>query len=88
MIRKCQIQGLKKWCRHLGVFGFVINFRSYNNRTFFISINDFLDYTSTLSKKSISIEDILKMKHIEIENKPIRTNYRYDIEKFLQNTKL
>ena len=67
MIRKCQILGLKKWSKHLGVFGFVINFRSFNNRTFFVSINDFLNYTSSLNKKSINIDDVLSMNPIEIE---------------------
>ena len=88
MIRKCQILGLEKWSKHFGVFGFVINFRSLNNRTFFVSINDFLDYTSTLDKKSININDILQMNPIEIENKLLRTNYRYNIDKFLKDTML
>lgn len=88
MIRKCQILGLKKWSKHLGVFGFVINFRSFNNRTFFVSINDFLNYTSSLNKKSINIDDVLSMNPIEIENKLLRTNYRYDIDKFLMDSRL
>lgn len=87
-IRKCQVRGLQKWSKHLGVFGFVINFRSINNRTFFIMIDEFLDYTSTLLKKSINIDDVLKMNPIEIESDLIRTNYRYDIEKFLNETHL
>ncbi len=85
-IRKCQIQGLQKWSKHIGVFGFVINFRSCENKTYFISIDEFLDYTSSLSKKSISIDDVLNMNPIEIENNIIRTNYHYNIEKFLKET--
>lgn len=88
MIRKCQILGLKKWSEHFGVFGFVINFRSINNRTFFVMIEDFLDYTSTLSKKSINIDDVLNMNPIEIKNNIIRTNYHYDIQQFLKETRL
>jgi penicillin-binding protein-related factor A (putative recombinase) len=88
MIRKCQIQGLQKWSKHLGVFGFVINFRSLDNKTYFVMIEEFLEYTSTLSKKSINLDDILKMNPIEIENQLLRTNYKYNIEKFLQETKL
>lgn len=87
-IRKCQILGLQKWSKHFGVFGFIINFRSYDNRTFFILIDEFIDYTSTLNKKSINIDDVLKMNPIEIENKIVRTNYKYNIEKFLIETKL
>ncbi len=85
-IRKCQIQGLQKWSKHAGVFGFVINFRSCENKTYFISIDEFLDYTSSLSKKSINIDDVLNMNPIEIENNIIRTNYHYNIEKFLKET--
>ena len=51
-------------------------------------IDEFLGYTSTLSKKSINMDDVLKMNPIEIESKLIRTNYKYDVEKFLQETKL
>jgi penicillin-binding protein-related factor A (putative recombinase) len=88
IIRKCQIQGLKKWSKFTGVFGFIINFRSFDNKTFYVSIDDFLDYTSTLSKKSINIDDVLKMNPIEIESKLLRTNYKYNIEKFLNDTQL
>ena len=87
-IRKCQILGLQKWSKHLGVFGFIINFRSLGNKTYFVMIDEFLDYTSTLSKKSINIDDVLNMKPIEIENNIIRTNYRYNVEKFLKETRL
>lgn len=87
-IRKCQILGLKKWSEHLGVFGFIFNFRSFNNKTYFVTIDDFLDYTSSLSKKSININDVLNMNPIEIENNLIRTNYRYNIEKFLSESRL
>ena len=85
-IRKCQIQGLEKWSRHTGVFGFVINFRDSGNKTYFVDICSFLDYTSSLSKKSINKDDILKMNPIEIENKLMRTNYHYDMEKFFKET--
>lgn len=87
-IRKCQVLGLEKWSKHLGIFGFIINFRNKENRTFFITIDEFMDYTSTLSKKSINMDDVLKMNHIEIESSLIRTNYKYNIEKFLSDTRL
>lgn len=85
-IRKCQIQGLEKWSSHKGVFGLIINFRDEQNKTYFISIVDFLNYTSSLAKKSINKDDVLQMKPIEIENKLLRTNYHYNIEKFLNET--
>lgn len=86
-IRKCQIEGLEKWSKHNGVFGFVINFRDEQNKTYFINIRDFLNYTSNLSKKSIHKDDVLQMNPIEIQNKLMRTNYSYDIENFLDKTK-
>lgn len=85
-IRKCQIQGLEKWSKHIGVFGFIINFRDEGNKTYFVSIDSFLDYTSSLSKKSINKDDILQMDPIEIENHLMRTNYHYDVEKFFKET--
>ena len=85
-IRKCQIQGLEKWSKHTGVFGFIINFRDSQNKTYFIDIGDFLDYTSSFSKKSINKDDVLKMSPIEIESNLIRTNYHYNVEKFLNET--
>ena len=86
-IRKCQIQGLEKWSKHNGVFGFIINFRDNENQTFFVNITDFLKYTSSLSKKRININDIIKMNPIKIDSHLVRTNYRYDVEKFLTETR-
>lgn len=85
-IRKCQILGLSKWSKYeYCTCGFVINFRSVSNRTFFVNIKDFLDYTENLNKKSINFEDVLHMNPIEIENTLLRTNYRYDVDKFLSD---
>lgn len=82
-IRKCQIQGLKKWSKHKGVFGFIFNFRQAQNQTFFVSIIDFLSYTSTLSKKSINIKDVFLMNPLKIESRLMRKYYKYNIEDFL-----
>lgn len=80
-IRKCQIQGLYKWSLFPNcVCGFIINFRSQANKTYFINITDFLAYTNSLPKKSVNINDILMMHPVEIKNKKIRTNYKYDTE--------
>jgi hypothetical protein len=59
-----------------------------DNKTYFVGIEDFVQYTSALSKKSINIDDVLKMNPIEIKNHLLRTNYRYDIETFLNKTHL
>ena len=83
MIRKCQILGLEKFSKYKGVFGFVINFRSHNNQTFFVSITDFLNYTKSLQKKRINYGDVLKMNPLEIDGHLVRTRHRYNVEKFL-----
>lgn len=87
-IRKCQILGLEKWSKHKGVFGLIINFRDEYNKTYFVDIKNFLNYTSPpFSKKSINKSDILSMNPIEIDSELLRTNYRYNIEKFLDETR-
>lgn len=84
-IKKNQILGLQNWSKnHDIVCGFILNFRHKGNRTFFVHINNFLKYTSTLSKKSINIQDVEQMNPIEISNIKKRTHYRYNIENFLK----
>ena len=78
-IKRNQILGLQKWSKYLINCGFILNFRNKQNRTFFVSIDDFLDYTSTLNKKSINMDDVLKMNPVEIESKLMRTNFKYNI---------
>lgn len=88
LIKKHQILGLQKWSKHKGQFGLILNFRKNNNRTFFVPINNFLEYTNKLIKKSVNLEDVLCMDPIEISNKKIRTNYRYDMDEFFNTTAL
>ena len=85
-IKRNQIQGLQKWSSHLMNCGFIFNFRQHSNRTFFVMIDEFLDYTNDLDKKSININDVLQMNPIEIENEIMRTHYKYNLEKFLKET--
>ncbi len=81
-IKKNQIQGLQKWSCHCMVCGLIFNFRK-QEKTFFVMIDKFLNYTSSLSKKSININDVLHMQPIEIFGKKKRTRFSYDIEQFL-----
>lgn len=87
-IKKNQILGLEKWSHYLMNCGFIINFRHKDNRTFFVMIDEFLDYTDKLEKKSINMDDVLQMNSIEIENELLRTNYTYDLDKFLKEVRL
>lgn len=68
--------------------GFIFNFRNENNDTYYVLIEDFLDYTNTLDKKSININDVKKMNPIKIENHKLRTNFRYDIDLLLNDIHL
>lgn len=87
-IKRNQILGLQKWSKYLINCGFILNFRNKQNRTFFVSIDAFLDYTSTLNKKSINMDDVLKMNPVEIESKLMRTNFKYNIDNFLKRISL
>lgn len=83
-IKKNQILGLHKWSKYDNVIcGFIFNFRHKNNTTYFVSIEDFLQYTSTLFKKSINHDDVIQMNPIRIKDEKKITRYRYDINKFL-----
>ena len=84
MIKKNQILGLTEANKHNLIAGLVINFREYDNRTFFIDIDEFNKLTKDLNKKSINIDDIEKCKHIEISNVQKKIRYLYDIEEFLE----
>ena len=84
-IKKCQIEGLEKWSKHRGIYGFLLNFRKYDNRTFFVSIKDFLYFTKNTTKKSIGLKDVLSMNPIEISCKKKKVNYIYDMEKFFRD---
>lgn len=88
-IKKNQVLGLFNWWRKYDVnCGFVINFRNKDNRTFYVMIDEFMEYTKCLDKKSINIDDVLKMNPIEIENKLLKVNYRYNLDKLLREISL
>ena len=85
MIRECQIKGLDNWSKYSNtVCGFIINFSAINNETYFVKIIDFLIQTNDLGNKSISYCDVLNMNPVKINSEKLRTNYKYDVEKFLE----
>ncbi|MBQ0036828.1 MAG: hypothetical protein KBT35_07930 [Firmicutes bacterium] len=88
-IKRNQILGLSKFSKYENtVCGLVINFRSKElNDTFFVYIDEFVKYTNQLNKKSINYNDVIKMSPIKVQcNKKI-TRYKYDIDKFINETK-
>lgn len=80
-IKKCQIEGLTKAAKYPGVIaGFYINFRNIN-KTYFLSILAFHELTDTLEKKSINATDVARYGKL-IEQKLVKVNYKYDLQKF------
>jgi|GEM_PF-1515981 len=89
MIKKNQIQGLATMSDYDIVAGLIINFRSEDNNTYFIPIKNFIKVTGELDKKSINEKDILELcEYTKIDNKKLKTNHRYDVGKFLEETRL
>lgn len=87
-IKKNQILGLEKWSKYSMNCGFIFNFRNKDNRTFYVTITEFLNYTSSLNKKSININDVLRMNPTELESTLLRTHYRYNLDKFLKEIQI
>ncbi|WP_349814278.1 Holliday junction resolvase RecU [Thomasclavelia cocleata] len=87
IIHKHQIDNLNKFSRYKNVIsGFIFDFR-LSNRTYFCSINDFIQMITLLDKKSFNENDLFKWcQPIEIKKKKLRVNYRYDIDSFINNT--
>ena len=88
MIRQNQIDGLLEASKHNLVAGLIINFRNENNDTFFITIDEFIDMTISLNKKSFNIKDLESIGAIRIESTKKRTRYTYNIENLVKETHL
>ena len=88
MIRQNQIDGLLEASKHNLVAGLIINFRNEYNDTFFITIDEFVDMTSSLNKKSFNVKDLESIGAIRIESTKKRTRYTYNIENLVKETHL
>jgi penicillin-binding protein-related factor A (putative recombinase) len=96
IIKRHQIKALEEASEYEGVIaGFIFNFRSFNNRTYFVHINDFIkykniaenqikehNYKSKVNKSSIPI-GICEEIGIEIKNKLLKSRYRYNVRQFI-----
>lgn len=88
-----QIQGLKEFAEYDNcVPGFILNYRvekecDYQELTYFIHIDDFIRMIEGLNKKSFNIMDLLKYNPIKIDSTIKRTNFTYDIKKFIDDIK-
>ena len=87
MIKYHQIKQLQKVSLYDGIkAGFILSFENEDIKTestFFIEINNFIDFLAETGKKSINMIDILRYKGIKLEQKKIRTNYHYEITNLL-----
>ena len=84
MIHFHQIESLKKFNQYKGVVsGFILDFRD-SDKTYFLSIDDFLILENSISKKSFNEKDMLTYcSPTLIEKRKLKVNYRYNIEKFM-----
>lgn len=86
-----QIEGLTEFSKYQGVVsGFVLNFRHSdgNEICYFQEICDFNSMIEELNKKSFNENDLRNNNAIIIEGQKKKVNYKYNIEKFLKETKL
>lgn len=87
IIHKHQIENLQKFSTYKNVIcGFILDFR-LSDKTYFCSINDFIQMTRNLDKKSFNENDLYRWCNpIEIKKKKLKVNYRYDIDNFIKDT--
>ena len=89
VIHKHQIDNLEKFSTYKNVVsGFVLDFR-LSDKTYFCMIEEFVNMANNLDKKSFNEKDLYEWCNaIEIAKKKLKVNYRYNVEKFLHDTKL
>lgn len=92
MIHKHQILSLDSLSKYAGtVSGFIFNFRSEDSGiecTYFQEICNFLTMVNKIGKKSFNKSDLLKYNPVEIEGRKKIKNWSWNVEKFLNDTKL
>lgn len=83
-IKYHQIKSLEEANKYKKIIsGFIFDFRG--NKTYWMYIEDFLNFLKENNKKSININDVEKYNGIEIRKKKLRVNYRYDIKKIIKD---
>ena len=85
-----QIQSLNKWNQYDGIVcGFIIEFRKLE-KTIFLEISNFNSLMDCISKKSFRISDLdsNNIPYVVIPQKKLIVNYLYDMDYFIQSTKL
>lgn len=87
IIHHYQVESLKKFAIYNNVCsGLILDFRKTEN-TYFLNINEWDVLVNSISKKSFNETDLLLYCHpVLISKNKMRINYRYDVEKFLDDT--
>lgn len=84
-IKKHQIDGLEKAGKVQGIYaGFLFNF-SKKSKTYWLDIHDFKKFQGDTEKKSINESDIIEYGGIIVDQVLLQTNYRYSIQKMLED---
>jgi len=85
MIKKHQLKGLQKAAEHKGIIScLILNFRK-TNHTYFLQINDFINMTSSLDKKSFNENDVIKNNGLLIQQTLKKVKYKYNIKKLIED---
>lgn len=89
VIHKHQIDKLLEFSKYKNIVsGLLLDFRLSNN-TYFCMIEEFVNMIDNLDKKSFNEKDLYEWCNpIVIEKKKMKVNYRYSVEKFLEETRL
>ena len=82
-----QIEYLKNCSQYQNIIsGLIIDFRGTDN-TWFLNIYEWDTLINSITKKSFNESDLLSYSHpILISKKKLKVNYRYDVDKFIQDT--
>lgn len=88
LIHKHQIEGLLKFSKYDGVkSGFLLNFRTDETRiqrTYFITIQNFINMCEKINKKSFNEIDLLTIgKANKLDGVKKRTRYKWDVSELL-----
>ncbi|RXZ77927.1 hypothetical protein EBB07_28105 [Paenibacillaceae bacterium] len=93
MIKHSQVKSLMESTQKDNTIpGFIINFRekekktkTFEHETYFVHINDFVQFAIESKKSSINREECKKI-GVSIDSKKKKVNYTYDIEKFCEDS--
>lgn len=87
MIHAHQIKGLCEACEYKGVYaGFLLNYqRDKGDITIYLDVKNLLNFVEKTGKRSLSIKNALLYGGIIVQNKKLKINYEYDIDKMVQD---